>query len=53
MNRADSIAYYKKIEKYAREYYINELDHDPCDDGLESFVSGFIEGVFAREEGAI
>ena len=42
--------YIKELDAYARNLYINKLDHDPVDDGLESFVSGFIEGVIAQEE---
>jgi len=45
--------YIKQLEAYATELYINKLDHDPVDDGLFSFVYGFIEGVLAREENAI
>mgnify|MGYP003335642040 CR=1 FL=1 len=40
--------YIKEIDTYARNLYLK--DHDPVDDGLESFVNGFIEGVLAREE---
>ena len=42
--------YIKELDAYARDLYINKLDHDPVDDGLESFVSGFIEGVIAQQE---
>jgi hypothetical protein len=38
----------KEIEAYATNLYLK--DHDPVDDGLLHFVSGFIEGVLAREE---
>jgi hypothetical protein len=40
--------YIKEIEAYATNLYLK--DHDPVDDGLLHFVSGFIEGVLAREE---
>jgi hypothetical protein len=40
--------YIKRLEEYATELYLK--DHDPVDVGLFSFVSGFIEGVLAREE---
>ena len=53
MRTEESVAYIKKLEEYATNWYINEMGNDPCDDGLLSFVSGFIEGVLAREEGAI
>jgi hypothetical protein len=40
--------YIKELEAYATNLYLK--DHDPVDDGLLHFVSGFIEGVLAREE---
>jgi len=42
--------YIKELDAYARDLYINKLDHDPVDDGLEPFVNGFIEGVIAQQE---
>jgi hypothetical protein len=42
--------YIKELEAYARDLYINKLDHDPVDDGLGAFVEGFIEGVMAQQE---
>ena len=41
----------KKLAEYAEGFYINELGHDPVDDGLGSFVWGFVEGVIAHIEG--
>jgi hypothetical protein len=49
----ENLALIKRLEAYARDIYINRLDNDPCDVGLESFVSGFIEGVFAQQEGEV
>ena len=40
--------YLKELDAYARKLYLQ--DHDPVDDGLESFVNGFIEGVLAQQE---
>ena len=42
--------YIQELDAYARDLYINKLDHDPVDDGLEPFVNGFIEGVIAQQE---
>jgi hypothetical protein len=42
--------YIKELDAHARDLYINKLDHDPIDDGLEYFVAGFIEGVLAQQE---
>lgn len=53
MRTEENVAYIKKLEEYARDWYINKMDNDPCDDGLEPFITGFIEGVLAREGGAI
>ena len=53
MRTEENVARIKKLEEYARDWYINKMDNDPCDDGLEPFVNGFIEGVLAREEGEI
>ena len=47
---AESVALIKRLEAHARDIYINRLGKDPCDDGLESFVEGFIEGVFEQQE---
>jgi len=48
MRTAENVAMIKRLEAYATELYLK--DHDPVDDGLFSFVNGFIEGVLAREE---
>lgn len=40
--------YIKELDAYATNLYLK--GHDPVDDGLLHFVSGFIEGVIAREE---
>jgi hypothetical protein len=40
--------YIQELEAHATKLYLK--DHDPVDDGLPSFVNGFIEGVLAREE---
>ena len=53
MRTEENVARIKKLEEYARDWYINKMDNDPCDSGLEPFVNGFIEGVLAREEGDI
>jgi len=45
--------YIKKLESYARDFYINKLDNCPCDIGLFYFIEGFIEGVIANKEGEI
>ena len=50
MRTEENVALIKRLEIYARDLYINKLDHDPVDDGLEPFVSGFIEGVLAQQE---
>jgi hypothetical protein len=50
MRTAENVAMIKRLEAYARDLYINKLDHDPCDDGLGQFIEGFIEGVFAQQE---
>ena len=47
---AENVALIKRLEAYARNLYINQMGNDPVDDGLEPFVSGFIEGVFAQQE---
>lgn len=47
---AESVALIKRLEAYARDIYINRLGNDPCDIGIEYFVEGFIEGVFAQQE---
>jgi hypothetical protein len=52
MRTAENVALIKRLEAYATELYLK--DHDPVDDGLDQFVEGFIEGVFAqREEGLL
>ena len=47
---AESVALIKRLEAHARDIYINRLGNDPCDIGIEYFVEGFIEGVFAQQE---
>lgn len=42
--------YIKELDAHARDLYINKMDNDPVDVGLEPFVSGFIEGVIAQQE---
>jgi len=53
MRTEENVARIKRLEEYARDWYINKMDNDPCDDGLEPFVTGFIEGVLAREDGEV
>ena len=50
MRTAENVALIKRLDAYARDLYINKMDNDPVDDGLEPFVSGFIEGVLAQQE---
>ena len=50
MRTKENVERIKRIEAYARNLYINEMDNDPCDDGLEQFVRGFIEGVLTYDE---
>jgi hypothetical protein len=50
MRTKENVERIKRLEEYATNLYINELDHDPVDDGLGAFVEGFIEGVFAQQE---
>jgi len=40
--------YIQELEAHATKLYLK--DHDPVDDGLPSFVNGFIEGVLAQQE---
>jgi hypothetical protein len=47
---AESVALIKRLEAHARDIYINRLGNDPVDIGIEYFVEGFIEGVFAQQE---
>jgi hypothetical protein len=51
MRTKENVERINRLDAYARNFYINEMDNDPCDDGLEPFVTGFIEGVLANEEG--
>jgi hypothetical protein len=50
MRTEENVALIKRLDAYARDFYINKMDNDPCDDGIEPFVNGFIEGVFAQLE---
>ena len=50
MRTEENMARIKRLEEYARDWYINKMDNDPCDIGIEYFVQGFIEGVLASEE---
>jgi hypothetical protein len=40
----------KELEEYARGLYINGLDNDPVDIGIEYFVEGFVLGVLTERE---
>ena len=50
MRTKENVERIKRLEAYARNLYINEMDNDPVDDGLEPFVRGFIEGVLTYDE---
>ena len=40
----------KELEEYARGLYINGLDNNPDDIGIEYFVEGFVLGVLTERE---
>jgi hypothetical protein len=50
MRTTENVERIKRLEAYATNLYINELDHDPVDNGLGQFVEGFIEGVLFIED---